>query len=200
MSLFARPPRSDPTTTESLAELQGRAHRAQQALWHREWPRLYPIALKILRSESEAEGLVADALTDFLFHHVDQLQSARAVPAYLRIMVIRRATRRRDQAWRHDDLDEIAPLPDPADGADEAVDRRSWLTWLDHCLAQLKGRARQLLKLHFGHDLSYAQIGAQLEISKQAVGKAVQQSERALRRCIDQQRQQQRAARSAEQG
>lgn len=187
MPLFARAEPIDYQRVEILTQLQARDRQAQQTLWQHEQARLYAIAKKILRSDSEAESLVVDALTDFMFHHVDGLQSSRAIPSYLRIMVIRRATRRRDQAWRHDDIDATAPLQDQSDSADEAIDQQSWRAWLEHCLQQLKGKARQVLKLHFGYELSYAQIGAQLGVSKQAVGKAVLKSERALKSCIEQQ-------------
>lgn len=184
MPLFGRAT-ADMHSDAVLSALQQRARDDQQQLWQEQQPRLFAIAKKILRSDSEAEILVSDALTDFMFHHVDQLQSGRAIGSYLRIMVVRRADRRRKQAGRHASIDLLSGQSDDGVNPEDKLQHKAYLSWLERCLQQLTQRARHMLKLHFGHDLSYTQIGEQQGVSKQAVGKAVLKAEKVLRDCIE---------------
>jgi RNA polymerase sigma factor (sigma-70 family) len=168
-----------------LRQLRAREHAAQQDVIAGNRTRLLALAGTLVSSSADARALVADVLTDFLFEYVDALDHERAIPAYLRMMTIRRARRFNQHQQRHRDISEREDLvdasPDPAHTADD----RRWKAWLDDCLSALADKSRQLLRLHFGHDLSLSEIGGQLGVSKQAVGKTVQKSLVLLRRCLE---------------
>jgi RNA polymerase sigma factor (sigma-70 family) len=168
--------------------LRSRHRPTQERLWTLERPRLLSRARGILGSPAEAEALVADLCCDFLFRHVDSLRHGAAIPAYLRIMTVRRARRRRARLAGQVPLE---PETARAEGAGEEsanADRSIWSRWLEECLARLRERARQALKLHFGHDLSYTAIAEAQGCTKQAVGKTIGKSLGALKACIERRR------------
>ncbi len=169
-----------------LSLLRQRDRNAQEAVWRAEQGRLTAMARGILKSEPDAEQLVADLFSDFFFHYVDQIRKARSIPAYLSIMVRRRAVRFRTRASKH-----IQLVPERSEAAqdaaaDDLVDRHRWLRLLEKCLATLRPRARKILKLHYGHELSYTGIGRHMGTSKQAVGKTINSALSALRTCMTQ--------------
>jgi RNA polymerase sigma factor (sigma-70 family) len=193
MGLLADMPKSaareelynDPEILRLLGE---RDSSAQETIWRQEKGRLTAIATSILRSSSEAEVLVADVFCDFLFHYADRIQDGKSIPAYLRIMTVRRARRRKDRAARHVEVEPDTIGRDTGITFDESAESSIWSQWLEICLDGLTGRARKILKLHYGHDLSYSAIAGQLGKSKQAVGKTVLKSLEALRRCLEKHR------------
>jgi RNA polymerase sigma factor (sigma-70 family) len=172
----------DPST---LARLKERSPRAQEEVWRLERRRLTSLAESIVRSSSEAEALVADLFQDFFHRYVDQLQRSQAIPSYLRIMALRRARRRKERSLHEVVLEADAATADPTAELDARMDDRRWLGRLEQCLALLGRRARGILRLHYGHEQSYSAISAELGVSKQAVGKTVQKSLEALRRCLE---------------
>ena len=175
---------SEPQDT-LLNRLRARDHAAQAALRRSEQVTLERLVARTLGSAAEAKPLVADLFADFFWKHVDQVRTARAIPAYLRIMAIRRARRLRARQSLMVELCEEGTAATNPVPVDDAVDRRLHLTWLSECLQRLSARARLVLKLHYGDDLSYSEVGAYQSCSKQAVGKVVAKSLEALRRCIE---------------
>ena len=136
-----------------LARLHRRDRETQTCVRLTHRPSLVAVANAILDNRADATQLVADVFTDFFFHHVDDIRNEEAVPAYLRMMTIRRARQ-------------------PSDG-------------LDPCLRGLGEKKRRLVKLHFGHDLSFDQIGERLGIPGRAAGKATMKSLKRIRHCLD---------------
>ena len=122
-----------------LARLHRRDRETQTCVYLTHRPSLLAVAKAILDGRADATQLVTDVFTDFFFRHVDGIRNEEAVPAYLRMMTIRRARQ-------------------PSHG-------------LDECLHGLSEKPRRLMKLHFGHELSFAEIGEQLGISPRAAGK-----------------------------
>jgi RNA polymerase sigma factor (sigma-70 family) len=131
---------------------------------------------------------VADVFTDFFYSYVDSLEHERAISAYLRIMVVRRARRLLLRRSREVDV-ELCCLAD-TDGRDviESVENKTWLPWLEDCLSLLTERARKILKLHFGHDLRTVEIASQIGVTKQAVSKTILKCINQLRRCLERKR------------
>jgi RNA polymerase sigma factor (sigma-70 family) len=169
-----------------LNQLRQRQRHAQESLMATYGPSLRALAAGHLTCPNDAPPLVADVFTDFLYSYVDTLQHERAVPAYLRMMVIRRARRQNHRASQHRGLEGLdfasMTVRDPSQDLDDG--RQA--TWLDECLGRVAERPRRLLRLHFGQGLSLSQIAAQLNISKQAVGKTVQKCLTFLRGCLAQ--------------
>ena len=145
---------------------------------------LQRLAACMLPAGADAEALVADLFVDFFQVYVRELRSAASIPSYLRIMVVRRAQRLKARASRHAPLPDHAPADAEAKPADEALSQQTYLRWLEECLSGLSVRARSVLRLQYGHGLSFAEAGAQLGVSKQAAGKMSLKSLKALRECI----------------
>ena len=168
-----------------LGRLARRDPAAQQAVWERERPRLIVVAAAAGGSPADVDGIVADVFADFFFHYVDHLKHAAAVPAYLRIMAIRRAQRARDHALRQQALVEETLVQDDRERLERTIDEQAQLPRLAHCLEQLSPRSRAVLRLHYGQSVSYSSIGVAVGVTKQAVGKIVQRCLAALRRCLE---------------
>jgi RNA polymerase sigma factor (sigma-70 family) len=176
---------SDP---EVLRRLQDRDAVTQEEVWRSQRSRLRAIALSILHSSEEADALVSDLFTDFFYRHVNTVRSSRAIPAYLRIMAVRRARRRVGRDRRQVPMETEFPGEDPLPRNADRIDRNIWSRWLAECLSGLGEKARRVLRMHYGHEMSYAGIAGELGGSKQAVGKMVQKSLAALRRCLEKHR------------
>lgn len=174
-----------------LSLLRDRDRDVQEQIWREERRRLKAVAQSILHSSDEAEALVSDLFCDFFFHYVDEVRKSRAIPAYLRIMAVRRARRLLGRARRQVPVEsvesEVAGEDTSRDACDR-IDRTIWYRWLEECLAGLSDRARTVIKMYYGHEMSYATIAGNLGGSKQAVGKMTLKSLEALRRCIEERR------------
>ncbi len=169
-----------------LERLRAGDRLAQELVWRAERKRLEGLAASVLRgAAADVEELVADLFCDFFARYVHELRTSQAIPAYLRVMAVRRARRRRERLARQVEVEPetlTAAAVDPLHALhDEALRRR-----LEGCLEQLTLRARRILRLHFGHDQSYAVISDGLGVTRQAVGKTVGKSLGALRRCLEQ--------------
>jgi RNA polymerase sigma factor (sigma-70 family) len=171
----------DPATLERLKR---RDARVQEQVRRLQVETLTSTVAAILGSPDESEVLVTDLLTDFFFRYVDQLRDSRAIPSYLQIMAVRRARRLKERWQREVAVESNALTDDPRDRLDSELDDHTRLPGLNRCLQGLTDRARSLLRLHYGHELSYAAIGEQLGVSKQAVGKTIQKCLEVLRRCL----------------
>ena len=169
-----------------LEKLQARHEPSQSALWKLMRPQLVATVTPIVGGKAVAEAVVADLLSDFLFHYVNKLRDGRAIPSYLRIMALRRSRRQQERARRHGELDpdDRRHRSDDA-GPDDAIDSARWSRWLERCLGEVKGKARSILKLHYGHEMSYAEIGQRLGTSKQAAAKMGKKYLEVLRACVE---------------
>jgi RNA polymerase sigma factor (sigma-70 family) len=173
---------------EVLRRLKERDSRTQVAVWRAEQSRLKAIARSILHSPEEADALVSDLFTDFFYRHVNGVRSSRAIPAYLRIMAVRRARRRMGRMRRQVPIEPDFPGENPLPENVDRIDRSIWIRWLAECLYGLGQKARRILRMHYGHEMSYAAIAGELGGSKQAVGKMIKKSQEKLRRCLQKHR------------
>ncbi len=171
-----------------LRLLQTRDLPEQEKPYRGERQMLERIALSILASPKDAELLVGDVFVDFLYKYVDSIQKPNSIRAYLKTMTVRRARRQMARLRKHEEFNpdsKQVPALVPRDGD---LERKIFRRWLEKCLSKLSDKARKVLKLHFGHDLSYAQIGKSFGSSKQAVGKTVLKSLAVLRKCLEKHR------------
>ncbi len=171
-----------------LRRLKDRDSKTQEQVWRLERSRLRAIALSVLKSGEDADALVSDLFVDFFYRHVNDIRSGQAIPAYLRIMAVRRARRQMGRARRQVPIEPDFPGEDPLPGGVDRIDRSIWTRWLTECLAGLGEKARRVLRMHYGHEMSYAFIAGELGGSKQAVGKMAKKSLQALRRCLQKHR------------
>lgn len=133
----------------------------------------------------DAESMAADLFIDFFFRFVQEVRAPAAIPAYLKMMAVRRGHRLKRRAEREAATEEQDRIDPEARSPDEALELQRYLKWLDACLEGLTPRARSVLKLQYGHALSFAQAGEHLGVSKQAVHKISSKSVELLRRCIE---------------
>ena len=99
-------------------------------------------------------------------------------------MAIRRARRYKEHKQKQVPIEAINIIEPPESELDLPIEQ-NWITGLIECFKRLTDRARGILKLHYGLDQSYSDIGQRMGISKQAVGKTVQKSIRVLRHCLE---------------
>jgi RNA polymerase sigma factor (sigma-70 family) len=197
---FEAPTKEASAAPSPLLQALRRREQAAQARTIREHRAvLEMLAKRMLSCPQEAQALVADVFTDFLYKYVDTIRNEPAIPMYLRMMTIRRCRRLSFRRASEEELDRhqetlAATNMDIVD----AIDAHVRLSSLDECLGRLTEKARRLLRLHFGHEMSFNEIGAQVGTSKQAVGKTVLKSLAVLRRCLDGRRAQSRPGQEAQ--
>ncbi len=179
---------SDVYDEDLLHRLKRRDHQTQLMVWRAEQDRLRYYARRALRCSSDVEGLVADTLCDFFCCYVDRLRNPQAISAYLRIMLVRRATHQNNSADQHIPLEclQSEVIGDSLD--DCGSDRSVWLGWLRACYGLLRDNVKETLKLYYGNNLTYHEIGRLQGKSKQAVGKVILGSLKTLMRCIERKR------------
>ena len=182
-SIVGTPP-PDADDPSLLARLKRRDWSAQEWLLRKEKAALQLTAMGILRSREDAGPLVADVFTDFFYSYVDGIEHERAIAAYLRIMVVRRARRLLQRQSQEDDIARHELADAHAHDVVEALETKALLPWLKNCLSFLTDRARTILRLHYGHDLGTVEIAGELGISKQAVSKTILKCVDQLRACI----------------
>jgi RNA polymerase sigma factor (sigma-70 family) len=155
---------------------------ARQSLF----PRVLAVCRRMLSDPILAEDTAEDIWMDFLFLHAARVQSARALPAYLRMMTVRRCIRIRQSRARLAELDENSASNGLAeDHLVSAVDLMRDQVRLQACLEQLDGRARKILRLRFHLDLTQEAIGQALGVSKQYAGRVIARSLENLRQCLE---------------
>ncbi len=179
-------PEHDQGDASLLVQLRQRQRQAQENVITLQGPTLRALAASHLTCPNDARALVADVFTDFLYSYVDTLQHERAIPSYLRMMVIRRARRENQRNQQHRDLEGLELAAVSAKDPSQMLDDGRRAAWLDECLNQVAERPRRLLRLHFGQGISLSEIADQLSISKQAVSKTVQKCLAFLRSCLAQ--------------
>jgi RNA polymerase sigma factor (sigma-70 family) len=176
------------TQDQTLALLKKRDRAIQEAVWRAEKPGVEAIALSILGSRADAEQLAADLFADFFYQYVDNIRSCHSIPKYLKTMAQRRSIRRREGHARLVPLDRGGePAEFPVTDMERDMDVQNLLRWLENCYGKLRPRSRKILKLHYGHELSYSSIAESLGNSKQAVGKTVKKGLSLLRECVERQ-------------
>ena len=83
----------------------------------------------------------------------------------------------------NEDGDEL-DLPDPDYDVDVELDRRELVTLLDHALALLPTRSRQILIQRYVEDSPYAEIAARLGLNSAAVAKRLERGRLRLKRVL----------------
>lgn len=138
-------------------------HEAFSILVRASYPRLYGIAILVLRDRDRAQDAVQDALV-LAWRHIRALRDAEAWDAWCYRLTLRachraaRTSRRRDVAELH-----MEPDRDPAGEADfaHALSERDALA---EALARLPYDQRVVLVLHFHLDLPLTEAATILDI------------------------------------
>jgi RNA polymerase sigma-70 factor, ECF subfamily len=178
-----------------VAGLRAGDAASQRQFWRSSWPDVFRVVCRVLGPGVQASEIAVDVLTDFLIHYVHQLEDPRAVRAYLRLMALRRALKARAQGQRSVtcDMDDLGAVE--SRGVDESAAHQIMLGRLERCLGGLTGKAQQALALRFRGGVTDEKIGDVLGVSKQYVGRFVDKSIVALRKCLATEEMRRRGAR-----
>ena len=167
-----------------VAGLKSGENEARVAFWQNYWDVAYPICSRMLGGGADATDTAVDLLADFMEHFVHRLEDPKALRSYVRLMAIRRSqeTIRRQQKSVRLGFD---PEDEARVSAEERAHWQALAPFLEGCLGKLTPRARQALRLKYGHHLNNVTIGRQLGTSKQYISRLVIDCLQALRKCIE---------------
>lgn len=166
--------------------------QAFASLMRRHQDRVYRLALRLLRLPQEAEDAAQEVFLK-AYQHAGRFQPTGTVAAWLNRItanhcfnLLRARKKRREVAWEDLDgeagLGPAATLPDP-----KAVDALGQVTGqevavaIQQAMAALPENQRQALILRRFGDFSYAEIGAIMAISPQAVDGLIKRARQTLR-------------------
>jgi RNA polymerase sigma factor (sigma-70 family) len=121
----------------------------------------------------------------FITRYARTLSHERAVAPYLRLMAARQATKekRRMARPRYEDMDRY--ISQAGIDAERRATCQVLLPRLETCLGELTPKAQRAIKLRFYAEMTNERIAAVLGCSKQYIGRLLQKSLTALRRCMD---------------
>ncbi|MDX9766276.1 MAG: sigma-70 family RNA polymerase sigma factor [Ectothiorhodospiraceae bacterium] len=157
-------------------------------------PKLFPLALRILKSRGLAEECLQDAYVKVWQHAADYRPQVAAPLTWMVSILRNRALdllrrNRREQVL--DDPEQLVPLLDliqqrdgdpnePATGLDEP-DRRALLA----CLEVLREDQRQGLLLAYFEGLTHAEVAARMNIALGTIKSWIRRGLEQLKRCLD---------------
>lgn len=179
-------------TDEVLAERAKRGSReAFEALVTTHQGRMYGLALQLLRNPADAEDAAQEAFAR-CYAKLSSYDPGQSFGAWLYrigynhcLDVLRRRKRAPAEVVDHDDepsaLDSAA---DPGPGVEELVLRGESARTLNAALERLSTDHRRTLVLRYGLDMSYAEIGAILEVPESTVTMRLYHAKRALRTAL----------------
>ncbi|MFC1610525.1 RNA polymerase sigma factor [Myxococcota bacterium] len=174
-----------PTVTDEtfLEQLRACQPDAQQLARKRLFPAMLVVCRRMLSDSVLAEQTAEDIWMDFLFRHVDKVQSAGALSAYLRMTTVRRCVRVREFRAKHLDSSTVELSTSPH--VHEKIDQQRHMARLDLCLSKLTPRSRAMLRMGYQQELTQEEIGRRFNVSKQYVGRVLKKAIQRLRRCME---------------
>lgn len=172
-------------TDTLLAELKERKVSAQAQVYRALRVSTVAVSSQLGLPPVDADAMAADLFIDFFYRFVDEIRIPQAIPAYVKIMAVRRTQRLLRRNERVVAEESVEASDDSSATPEEHALRQTSVQLLSECLKHLTPKARTVLKLQYGHDMSFSEAGAHLGVSKQAVGKMALKSVETLRRCIE---------------
>ena len=121
----------------------------------------------------------------------DQFQEGTSILAWCRAIVRLEVLREKQQRQRERSLaerlldDAIDAAFDEIQTAQRCENMQRWHEALESCLGRLPDRGRQVLQARFADELSYEQIGRRVEMSLEAVRKALFRLKKQVRSCVE---------------
>ena len=185
-------PASSDTALIALIDRVGqRDEAALRQLYEETSPRLFGLAMRVVRQREWAEDVLQEAFLTIWRAAGDYRASLSPPMAWLGLIVRSRALdllRRRtaDRSRVTDEFDETmgdtlasdAPTPEAlADASEQAFA-------LHQCLAQLEGRQREVVSLAYLRDLSHGELAEQLKLPLGTVKTWIRRGLEKLRACM----------------
>jgi RNA polymerase sigma factor (sigma-70 family) len=165
--------------------------RAFRALYDATSPRLYGLALHILRRRELAEEALQEGFVS-IWHHARDYQEGLAAPLTWMSAIVRNKAFDVLRRHRHegpngiDGLDDavLATLRDPAANPAEALELSSEARALAACMAALEEAHRHAVGLAFFNDLSHSEVARQLALPLGTVKTWIRRSLVRLQACL----------------
>jgi len=189
---LSRAPMTDAGRLHALAARCALRDQAAFAeLYRHTAPKLYGVALRILRRQDWAEEVLQESFVN-IWNHFSEYSAHKSAPMTWMTAVVRNRSldwlRRPNLEQGRDDYDELASsLPDdpawqPERLLQDARDARA----LERCLAVLNSSQRQSIALAYLHGMSHGEIAAHLREPLGTVKTWVRRGLEKLRECMDQ--------------
>ncbi len=189
------PRMSAPSPDAELMALIDRVGRRDEAalrmLYDRTSPKLFGLAMRVVRQREWAEDVLQEAFVTIWRSAADYRSSLSPPLAWMGLIVrsrsldlLRRRTADRAQLTR--EFDEVmadtfeSSAANPMDTADAS--EQAWA--LHQCLAQLDGRQREVVSLAYLRDLSHGELAQQLKLPLGTVKTWIRRGLEKLRTCM----------------
>ncbi len=168
-----------------------RDETALRLLYDRTAPKLFGLALRVVRQREWAEDVVQEAFMTIWRVAGDYRATLSPPMAWMGLIVRSRALdllrkRTADRAHLTQEFDEImedtmqSDAPDPSATADAS--QQAWA--LHQCLSQLEGRQREVVSLAYLRDLSHSELAEQLKLPLGTVKTWIRRGLEKLRVCM----------------
>ncbi|WP_425584049.1 RNA polymerase sigma factor [Variovorax defluvii] len=186
-----------PSPDAELAALIDRVGRrddtALRLLYERASPKLFGLAMKVLRQREWAEDVLQESFLTIWRVAADYRSTLSPPMAWMGLIVRSRALdllRRRtaDRAQLTQEFDEVmaetfeSDASNPMDTADAS--QQAWA--LHQCLSRLEGRQREVLCLAYLRELSHGELAEQLKLPLGTVKTWIRRGLEKLRSCMQQ--------------
>jgi RNA polymerase sigma factor (sigma-70 family) len=164
---------------------------AFRRLYEASSPRLYGLALRILRRRELAEEILQESFVS-IWHHAGDYQSGISAPMTWMTTIVRNKSfdllRRQRAEIEIDgadvDADLLASVRDPAANPAEALELSSEAKALAGCMSALEEKHRQVLGMAFFHDLSHGEVAHKLALPLGTVKTWIRRSLARLQTCL----------------
>lgn len=168
-----------------------RDETALRLLYDRTSPKLFGLALRVVRQREWAEDVVQEAFMTIWRVAGDYRATLSPPMAWMGLIVRSRALdllrkRTADRAQLTQEFDEVmedtlqSDAPDPSTTADAS--QQAWA--LHQCLSQLEGRQREVVSLAYLRDLSHSEMAEQLKLPLGTVKTWIRRGLEKLRVCM----------------
>jgi len=173
------------TDNELLQKLQADDKNALKAIFHAQYPMVYRSIFRLVSNKATAEDLSQDVFMRF-WEKRKQLNIKGAIGAYMRRMAINEALGyiRKHQKKQ---IESIADYHSPqVHSGEDAYLNNELKVHINKAIEELPPRCKKVFVLSRFEDMTYKQIGAQLNISPKTVENQISKALRHLRGVLNQ--------------
>lgn len=162
--------------------------RAYRRLYDATSPKLFAVALRILREESRAEDVLQDSFVN-VWNGAAGYNASLSAPMTWMVTIVRNRAldyiRRTDRRTVELDGDLEAVLESDDATPAEVASRRQDATALQTCLKRLDAGQRQAIAFAYFHGLTHSELAATLRIPIGTVKTWIRRGLEKMRRCLD---------------
>lgn len=185
-------PAHDPPSNDVLADCLARCslgdRRALAHLYHATAPKLFAVAVRILKKRDVAEDTLQEAFVR-IWQHAREYRPERGAAMAWMARIVRNAALDRRRRFAHErvvDGEDVLPqLHSPDAGPAEHWGQSKAARALADCLAQLDDRQSQSIVLAYCEGLSHAELAAQLREPLGTIKSWIRRGLDQLKKCLE---------------